>query len=406
LPAELVSASKIRRHSSYSALGGPANSPLVAPTSINDFQCFAINVTGPGILKDPRFSCGSIPSEVGISAGLFPVNHSQLDVMVPIGANRKIQLIGMQSTAGCPDFNTIFKNKLFDTESFGQAYVLGEVTVDVFDDTAATLVAAFDSSKIFMPACAQQEPVLPPTCPVGTNFNGSACVQQCTDGKVWDSYAKGCYCAKEQYWNGSQCAATGTVNDNAYGTVPDLTCGQDEFITGIDLRAGDIIDHYQLRCHSYIDGVLNGNLKFGPSTGGYGGNPDSFSCPGVSFLSEIAVATSMANFYGTLSRIDLTCKDSGHQIIEGNDSSTLKQFGSGNVQYTYTCTDGEFAYGIKAMNEVVIGNGYYAGPIYGILCRPLPSTQGGGGGATISGGTGSGVDPAITVTPAVPVVTP
>ena len=157
LPQEWVSAVK-RNKIKTIASTTEGTSGFSKPTSLADFQCFALNVKGPGILPDPRFGCDNPSAGIGIMAGFIPVTQGSLDLMVPAGTSRVVQLIGVQSSIGCPSFNELLSNQGTDSfkNSIGEPYLLGETTIDIFDDTSATIVAAFNADKLAFSGCRNQ----------------------------------------------------------------------------------------------------------------------------------------------------------------------------------------------------------------------------------------------------------
>ena len=157
LPQEWVSAVK-RNKIKTIASTSDGTLGFSKPTSLADFQCFALNVKGPGILPDPRFGCDNPSAGIGIMAGFIPVTQGSLDLMVPAGTSRVVQLIGVQSSIGCPNFSEILSQRGTDSfkNSFGEPYLLGETTIDIFDDTSATIVAAFNADKNAFSGCRNQ----------------------------------------------------------------------------------------------------------------------------------------------------------------------------------------------------------------------------------------------------------
>ncbi|MGZ3687078.1 MAG: hypothetical protein ACXWPM_05040 [Bdellovibrionota bacterium] len=124
-----------------------------APSTFDGFNCFAINVTGPGI-SGPSCPTGSTvnSSGMGVFSGFVAPGQS-VKVTVPSGPGRVIQLLGQMVPAGtaCP------------SPTPGQApppgtnpaptFLLGSATSDIFSDKTVTLQAAYDPSNPvpFMP---------------------------------------------------------------------------------------------------------------------------------------------------------------------------------------------------------------------------------------------------------------
>jgi hypothetical protein len=396
VPQGWGSASKVQKKSfSKTAIkSGGELIPISDPTSFSEINCLAINVTGPGIVKDSRFSCGTVPSEVGISLGFIPVSQSEAEVLVPIGIQRKIQLIGIKSQADCLDFDFILANHLFETNAFTHSFVLAETTIDVFDDTSATLIASFDQSKVFMGSCGQNQN---PTCVPGTVLDPStnSCNNECSEGTVWDSSSKTCVsaCGEGAIWdstNGCTCAIglnldaqqnciscpAGTTWNSGTKSCEcndqqclDLSCGESEFIAGMNVRTGCIVDQYQLQCKKIENGAINDQLILGPSTGGTGGGEDAFICPQGSLLSQIKVGSDPSNWNGAVSFLGLDCKKLSGEITQTEKASYSKNFCDHNsANNVLSCPSGQFLYGIKALPMQMWGS-YFTSAIYDIKCR-------------------------------------
>lgn len=155
IPIPKTSSKSVVRNASYkdplknilSEPGALAYAPPAA--SISSFACYGLNVTGPGIPDDPRMQCGGPNQHVGIFAGFVPAGVGYLEVYVPSGAARHIQLFGSTSSDGsCPDLNVLIdamnQGDHSLTNNISEPYLLGEATVDLFDDVDVTIHAAFD----------------------------------------------------------------------------------------------------------------------------------------------------------------------------------------------------------------------------------------------------------------------
>ena len=146
---------------SGSAVDPTTTAPGTATTlSISDLQCFAINVSGPGLNADPKFGCSAAPLNIGITGGMAPTSGGTVDAMVPAGPSRLIQLLGFQSKVGCPTLDS-FLSSLDSTNvlkggtaGIGLPYLLGTTTVDVFSDTSVSIHAVLDPKKPFFSGCA------------------------------------------------------------------------------------------------------------------------------------------------------------------------------------------------------------------------------------------------------------
>ena len=146
LPQEWAkSSSKSMASRNYSSM----KSSFPAPTADigTSFQCYGLNIIGPGISSDPIYQCKNPASGMGILAGLAPITVGSLDAMVPAGPARTVQLLGVQSDIACPILSAYIEaNGIDSIHGHLEAYVLGSTTTDIFDDTAVTIAAAFDAN--------------------------------------------------------------------------------------------------------------------------------------------------------------------------------------------------------------------------------------------------------------------
>ncbi len=146
-----------------------ANSSFGAPTGISGMQCFALNITGSGLSADQRFGCTHANQNMGLMAGMAPIAGGTVDALVPAGPARLIQLIGVQSSVGCPSFDSLL-NALNPNDStsggldgVGEPYLLGSTTVDVFADTTVNIHAVFDPNQKLFQGCGNSAPVVAAT---------------------------------------------------------------------------------------------------------------------------------------------------------------------------------------------------------------------------------------------------
>jgi len=111
-----------------------------------DFNCFGLNVTGAGIPTDPTIAACSAPDSpaAGIISGLTPLTGGVVDVTVPIGTGRTIQLFVLQSRIGCPaDAATI--GRMLSGLDLGVPYeVARKINVDVAGDMTINLDARWN----------------------------------------------------------------------------------------------------------------------------------------------------------------------------------------------------------------------------------------------------------------------
>ena len=119
---------------------------LPPPASFFGFNCLALNVKGPGIGPDPRVCGGQKPpAGMGRISNFAPLGGSTVEVKVPPGAARTVQLLGaMTGGLGCPTFESLVT---FNGPSGITTYFLGEKTVDVFGDVSLTLRAQYNPAS-------------------------------------------------------------------------------------------------------------------------------------------------------------------------------------------------------------------------------------------------------------------
>ncbi|MCM2322107.1 MAG: Ig-like domain-containing protein [Oligoflexia bacterium] len=118
-----------------------------APSTLDEFTCFGINVTGPEISVNPAIpSCGAAELPYpGVIGGLAPVAGGSLEVLVPSGAERVFQLFAVQSrgTYGCPAITDAVVGQ-FGGVDIDVPVEIGRVTANVFGDTTLEIKAAYD----------------------------------------------------------------------------------------------------------------------------------------------------------------------------------------------------------------------------------------------------------------------
>lgn len=134
-----------------------------APTSITDLSCMVVNVLGADI---PSSDDGTFVSQSGfddilsgdhcvypgITSALITNGSSvNIELEVPRGANRVIQVIGVTSTIGCPDdepFSSKVGGHHDDQTDFPYLLEVGRVVTDTFTDQSVTIANTFDSSNL------------------------------------------------------------------------------------------------------------------------------------------------------------------------------------------------------------------------------------------------------------------
>lgn len=144
---------------------------LIAPASIFSFNCFALNVTGPDIPVDNRMQCKDPVDVIGIAGGAVPASGGIVEVMVPSGSNRKLELMGFDGTGtDCLPMGQVFDAVAAElnggpsadplTEPLGKPWLLAETVVDIVGDTTITMDVSQNtaSARELFQSCGVQEP--------------------------------------------------------------------------------------------------------------------------------------------------------------------------------------------------------------------------------------------------------
>ncbi|NDE16331.1 LamG domain-containing protein [bacterium] len=143
-----------------------------------------------------------------------------------------------------------------------------------------------------------------------------------------------------------------------------LNCDYDEVMTGLDIRAGGIIDRLGVRCSKYWD--LNPDHSFhGPAVGGSGGSAVTFNCNDGESVSALDVVIGNTSFSPTvLSTVRATCANASTGAA-GTSSDT---YGSqdGGVSASYSCPAGKLARGVRIGPD---SSGTFAGTLRGLNCK-------------------------------------
>ena len=110
------------------------------PTGISDFNCFAVNVTGSGILSNNRLNQCSVLDDmhgagVGSVSNMFP-NGSIIELDVQPGLDRRIDVYGVYpTTSSCQDNDQIADEV--------KGYYLGGTVTNLLGDTSINVQAAY-----------------------------------------------------------------------------------------------------------------------------------------------------------------------------------------------------------------------------------------------------------------------
>ncbi len=145
---------------SRASLGPPhARSFDSPPETLANFNCFGINITGPGIRPNPNLSTCSTPGSVGagLVAGLSDVGKDSIVVDVPTGPARLIQLFAVQSSVGCPSVDEIMTTPTLKA-GMGSPYLLGSAIVDITADTVVSIQAQWDPANPVRVFCPDDRP--------------------------------------------------------------------------------------------------------------------------------------------------------------------------------------------------------------------------------------------------------
>jgi hypothetical protein len=131
------------------------NAVALPPTTVSGFDCYAINIFGPGISGDLTGDASSaIPptgcSYLGVASGLMLPAQDTATLTVPSGNARTIQVIGIATGTGCPTMTLRdYLKSLKATYGSGALPValieLGSQTLDLFKDTDVQIQNTFTS---------------------------------------------------------------------------------------------------------------------------------------------------------------------------------------------------------------------------------------------------------------------
>jgi len=154
------------------------------PPSVFDFDCWAVNVAGDGIpASHPAIFAFDGPSIAdsscvypGVTSALFPPvppgESVTIELEVPVGARRMVQMLGVQSYVGCPGFpafGEVLASEIdpatFEIFSFGEVSLLGSSVADTFGDTEVEIFNSYDPYSGQHPFCAQYWGIPPESIP-------------------------------------------------------------------------------------------------------------------------------------------------------------------------------------------------------------------------------------------------
>jgi hypothetical protein len=130
------------------------------PAEFSGFQCIGLNVSASDIKVTPSAletaSFGSCVLEgmpkMGVVAGLVPITGGAIEVQVPSGPRRIIQVFALQTTLGrCPSMLEI-ADKSVSLDNIESPYEVGRTTADLQGDTNVTVQVTYaqaTAKKVF-----------------------------------------------------------------------------------------------------------------------------------------------------------------------------------------------------------------------------------------------------------------
>ncbi|MCM2276948.1 MAG: hypothetical protein NDJ89_02590 [Oligoflexia bacterium] len=143
-------AAQAPRFATSSLLAGTAPASALSATGLADFQCFGVNVTGPEIAPNPLYPTCSGPDlpYVGIQGGFAPIDGGTIDLEVPAGVQRLVQLYAVETQPGlgCPSITNEVMSR-FGSPEISTPVLVGSATTDVLGDTSVTIRASFDPAN-------------------------------------------------------------------------------------------------------------------------------------------------------------------------------------------------------------------------------------------------------------------
>lgn len=107
-----------------------SNGGSLVPGSLSDFDCFAVNVVASDIKQVPI--CGGT-AKMGVAVGFLGRGPGSIDINVPLGANRTIQIWGFANSSQCGDVTSLVNTPYGrNPAGFNSAgYLLAEKTLNV-----------------------------------------------------------------------------------------------------------------------------------------------------------------------------------------------------------------------------------------------------------------------------------
>jgi hypothetical protein len=156
-------------------LRAPASRVKSAAVTLADVNCYALNITGDGLVEStPGANCvaGSGRAPVGLTSGWISASQGSISLDVPMGANRRIELLGRVSSACSGSVEGSLASGSVTIHS------LASTVTDIATDTTVTLQAALDPDANPWVECADAA--------AGGTDSGGAEDSASTDS-VWDT---------------------------------------------------------------------------------------------------------------------------------------------------------------------------------------------------------------------------
>lgn len=167
LPSLAAEPARIMTDSSSSTSSG-STGKMILPASIQEFSCIAINVYGAGVEQTQLLPSGPDAENdevrVGAPAGCaYPGIQTQavafsggatVQLAVPSGKARGIQVIGIQSATPCAGVHLRDVLEAMIRSDGDSGYLiaeLGSTTADLFGDTTVKISNSFDPKKVKFP---------------------------------------------------------------------------------------------------------------------------------------------------------------------------------------------------------------------------------------------------------------
>jgi hypothetical protein len=169
----------------------------VPPSSVDGFDCYLVNVMGPGIapylpvfagkydwnaILSGSLSCNYYP---GIASQLIPANqaNTEVELLVPSGPQRLVQIMGTKvknPAIGCDNAfytaNCVYGDPVSGTnqacmDAFEQHYEIGRTVVDLYSDRNVTISNSYDPVTPKLIACDGFQSVYNPPVPANPGIN-------------------------------------------------------------------------------------------------------------------------------------------------------------------------------------------------------------------------------------------